>query len=67
MGHPSTSHQWDVHRLNLFLPTPPWANGASISSKALHRPLLLHDQARWARVWVGVEVEAEARAHKLGL
>ena len=34
-----------------------------ISPKALHKGLLLHNQARWARA--GVEVEA--RAHKLGL
>ena len=51
MGHLSPSQQWDVHKLNLFLPTPPWARGASISPKELHRPLLLHNQARWARVW----------------
>ena len=37
---------------------PPWARGASISPKALHRPLLLHDQAKWTKAWV------EARAHK---
>ena len=63
MGHVSLSHQWDIHKLNLVLPTPPWAKGASISPRALHRSLLLHDQDRWARA--GVEVEA--RAHKPGL
>ena len=42
---------------------PPWARGASISPKALHRPLILHDQARWAKAWV----EVEARAYKPGL
>ena len=60
MGHPSPSHQWDVHRLSLFLLTLPWAKGASTSPGLLHMPLLFHNQARWARVWV----EVEARAHK---
>ena len=45
MGHPSPSHQWDVRRLSLFLLTLPWARGTSINPKALHRPLLLHNQA----------------------
>ena len=67
MGHPSSNYQWDVHRLDFFLPTPPWAKGASIGPKALHRPLLLHDQVRCARAWAEVEVEVEARDHKLGL
>ena len=47
---------------SLFLLTPPWARGTSISPRALHKPLLLHYKARWVRVWVQVEVEA--RAHK---
>ena len=63
MGNLSPSHQWDVHKLSLFLPTPPWARGASISPNAMHRPILLHNQARWAKVWG----EVEDRAHKLGL
>ena len=46
MGHPSPSHQWDIHRLSLLLLTPPWAKGTNISPKELHRPLPLHDQAR---------------------
>ena len=45
MGHLSPSHQWDVHRLGLFLPTPPWAKGTNISLRAQHKPLLLHNQA----------------------
>ena len=65
MGHPNHNHQWDVPKLGLFLLTPPWAKGIGISRRALRRPLLLHDQARWARAWV--EVEAVARAHKPGL
>ena len=63
MGHPSPSHQWDVHRLSLFLLTLPWARGTSISLRVMHRPLLLHNQIGWARAWV----EVEARAHKMGL
>ena len=63
MRHLSPSHQWDVHKLSLFFSTPPWARGANISPKVLHMLLLLHDQARWARVWV----EVEANAHKLRL
>ena len=63
MGHLSPSHKWDVRRLSLFLPTPLWAKEASISPKALHKQLLLHNQARWARAWI----EVNARAHKLGL
>ena len=60
MRYPSPNHQWDVHRLNLFLLTPPWARGSSISPRVLHKPLLLHDQAGCTRAWVEVEV----RAHK---
>ena len=63
MGHPSLSHQWDVRRLSLFLLTPPWARGTSISPRALHIPLLLHNQAKWVMVWV----EVKDRDHKLGL
>ena len=61
--YPSPRNQWDVRRLNLFLLTLPWARGTSISLRVLHKPLLLHNQAGWARSWVKVE----ARAHKLGL
>ena len=46
MGHLSPSHQWDVHRLGLFLLTQPWAKGIGFSSRALHKPLPLHNQAR---------------------
>ena len=63
MGHPSPSHQWDVHRLSLFLPTPPWARGASINPKASHRPLLLHNQVRWA----SARAKVKANNHKQGL
>ena len=74
MGYPSPSHQWDVHRLSLFLLIPPWVRGTSISPRALHRYLLLQNQAGRARAWVevkakvGVEVKArvevEAKAYK---
>ena len=65
-GPPSVqANQWDVHKLSLFLLTPPWAKGTNISPKALHRPLLLHNQVGWAKACV--EVEVETRDHKLGL
>ena len=60
MRHLSPSHQWDIHRLGLFLLTLPWARGTSISLRELHRPLPLHDQARRVRAWV----EVEDKAHK---
>ena len=63
MGHPIPSHQWDVYKLKLFLPTLPWARGASISPMALHRLLLLHNQVGWTKA----QVEVKARAHKSGL
>ena len=65
MRHRSPSHQWDVRRLNLFLPTPPWAKGTSISLRVLYWPLLLPKQAGWAKEWI--EVEVEAKAYKTGL
>ena len=46
LGHPSPNHQWDIHRLNLFLLILPWARGTSISLKVLYKPLLLHNQVR---------------------
>ena len=48
---------------------PPWTKRDSICRRALHRAILLHSHARWARagVEVEVEVEVEAKAHKLGL
>ena len=63
MGHPSPSHQWDMHRLGLFLLTQPWARGTSISPKVLHKNLLLHKQVGWAKAWV----EVRTKAHKPGL
>ena len=63
MGRPSPSHQWDVHRLDLFLLTLPWARGTNISPRTLHRPLLLHDLARQTKAWL----EVEDMAHKPGL
>ena len=63
MGRHSPSHQWDMHKRSLFLPTPPWAREDSISPKVLHKHLLFHKQAREARVWV----EVGDRAHRLGL
>ena len=63
MRHLGPSHQWEVHRLSLFLFTLPWARGTNISPRALHRPLPLHDQVRRARAWA----EVEDMAHKTGL
>ena len=60
LGRNSHNHQWDMHRHSLFLLTPVRARGTSISPKVLHMHLLLHKQAREARVWV----EVEDRAHK---
>ena len=53
MGHPRPSHQWDMHRRSLFLPTPPWAREDNISPRVLHKHLLFRKQATWARAWVG--------------
>ena len=63
MRHLSPNHQWDVHRLSLFLLTPLWAKGTSINLRVLHKPLILHNHAEWAKAWVEVKV----RAHKPGL
>ena len=45
---------------SVFLLTLPWARGTSISLRVLHKPLLLHNQAGWARAWV----EVKAKAHR---
>ena len=63
MGHPSPSHQWDMHRCSLFRPTLPWAKEDGINLKVLHRDLLLCRHDGWARAWV----EVKAMAHKPGL
>ena len=54
MGHHSPSHQWDMHRHSLFLPTPPWAKEGTISPKVLHKHLLFCRQAIAAKTWVEV-------------
>ena len=46
---------------NTLCSTPMRVRGTSLSPRVLHRSLLLHRQAKEARVWV----EAEDRAHKL--
>ena len=63
MGHPSPSHQWDMHKRSLFLPTLIWAKGISIIPKVLHKHLLLRKHAKWVGAWV----EVEGRAHRPGL
>ena len=41
MGHHSPHHQWDSHRHSSFLLTPAWAKGTGVSSKVLHKHLLI--------------------------
>ena len=60
MGHPCPSHQWDIHKLSLFLLTPLWARGIVIIPKVLHKHLLLRRQATWVGEWV----EVKGRAHR---
>ena len=55
MGHHSPNHQWDRHGHSLFILTPSWAREIGISPKVLHKHLLFHDRATWARAWVGVK------------
>ena len=43
MGHPSPSHQWDMHRHSLFLSTSPWAREDSISPRFLPKHLYFED------------------------
>ena len=61
MRHHNPSHQWDLHKRSLFLPTLPWAKERSISPKVLHKHLLFCRWVTWARAWV----EVEDRAHRL--
>ena len=63
MGHLSPSHPWDVNGCSMFLFTPAWARGTSISIRVLHQRLLLRRHTREARV----RVEVEDKAHRLGL
>ena len=58
MGHHSPNCQWDMRRRSLFLFTPAWARGTSVSPKVLHKHLLFHRRAIWARAWVEVEDRA---------
>ena len=63
MGHPVPVISGTCTN-SVFSSLPPlWAKEDSTSPRVLHKNLLLHSQARWARAWV----EVEARAHKLGL
>ena len=41
MGHHCPNHQWDSYRRSSFLLTPTWAKGTSISSRVLHKNLLI--------------------------
>ena len=57
MVHLGPSHQWDKYRHILFLLTPVWARGTGVSSRVLHKHLLFHRRATWARAWVRVEAK----------
>ena len=48
----------------MFLHLPVWARGASFNPRVLHGHLLLHKQARRARLWVEAEDEAHKQGHK---
>ena len=63
MGHRNPSHQWDVHKHDMFLLTSVQVRGIDISLRVLHKHLLHHKQAREARVWV----EVGDKAHRSGL
>ena len=63
-GQRNPNHRWDVHRRSMFLLTPVRAKGTNISPRVLHKRLLLHKQARKARVWVEVEDMARRLGHQ---
>ena len=63
MGHHSPNYQWDSHRRSSFPLTPAWAKGTSVSSRVLHKHLLIYKRATWTRGWV----EVKGMAHKPGL
>ena len=48
----------------MFLNLPVWARGASFSPKVLHGHLLLHRQARGARLWAKAKDEAHRQGHQ---
>ena len=56
-GQRSPSQQWDRRGYSIFLHTLVWVRGASFSPRVLHRHILLHRQARGARLWVEAEDE----------
>ena len=62
LGHHSPSHQWDTHRSSMFLFTPTRAREIGISPRVLHKHLLFHRWATWARV----RVEVKDKDHRLG-
>ena len=64
MEHHSPNRQWDMHRRSLFLLTPAWARGTGVSPR-VHKHLLFHGLAIWARAWVEVEVEDRALKPRL--
>ena len=58
MGQHSPNHQWDMRKHSLFLLNPMRARWTSINLRVLHGRLLLHKQAKEARVWVKVKEKA---------
>ena len=63
MGLHTPSHQWDMHRHSLFLPTQPWSRKDNRSPRVLWKHLILRRRATWAKAWV----EVEEKAHMLRL
>ena len=57
-GQHSPSQRWDRDGYSMFLHLPVWARGASFNPRVLYGHLLLHRQARRARLWAEVEDEA---------
>ena len=64
LGQRSPSQWWDRRGYSIFLHTLVQARGASISFRELHGHLLLHRQARQAKLWAKAEVEAHRKGCK---
>ena len=54
----------DKDGYSMFLHLLVWARGASFSPRVLHGHLLLHRQARGARLWAEAEDEANRQGHQ---
>ena len=62
-GQRSPSQRWDRRGCSIFLNTLAWVKGASFSPRVLHGHLLLHRQARGARLWAEAKDEAHRHGH----